>query len=351
VTAISAGFVHVREDVLEARVLAELRAAGADDPSAAAATRAMMHAARLGIDSHGVRLTAHYAKVMRSGRVNPRPAMTTRVTAAGTALVDADNGLGHAAAYKAMGLACERAREAGIAAVGVIRSSHYGAAGAYAFAAAEAGFIGLTVCNANSSVALHGGKAPFHGTNPIAVAAPVPGQMPWLLDMATSALPLNRVRLYRTLDKDLPDGVAADADGQSTRDPAAVEMLMPLGGTDYGYKGAGLAGFATLLSAILIGAPLDADVIPMFATGDFSTPRQLGQFCLAIDPARFAGRARYDQAIMRYLQQLRGSPARAGEAVLAPGDREWAIEAERQQTGIPIDAETAKFLGLDAAGA
>jgi ureidoglycolate dehydrogenase (NAD+) len=343
-----AGLVPVREDVLEARVLKALRDAGADDPSAAAATRAMMHAARLGIDSHGVRLTAHYAKAMRSGRVNPRPAMTARVTAAGTALVDADNGLGHAAAYKAMDLACERAREAGIAAVGIVRSSHYGAAGAYACAAAEAGFIGLTVCNANSSVALHGGKAPFHGTNPIAVAAPVPGQRPWLLDMATSALPLNRVRLYRTLGKDLPDGVAADADGQPTRDPAAVEMLMPLGGTDYGYKGAGLAGFATLLSAVLIGAPLDADVIPMFATGDFSTPRQLGQFCLAIDPERFAGRVRYEQAITRYLQQLRGSPARTGEAVLAPGDREWSIAAERQRTGIPLDAETAKFLGFDA---
>jgi LDH2 family malate/lactate/ureidoglycolate dehydrogenase len=335
--------------VLEARALKALRDAGADDPSAVAATRAMMHAARHGIDSHGVRLTAHYAKVMRSGRVNPRPAMTTRVTAAGTALVDADNGLGHAAAYKAMDLACEKAREAGIAAVGVVRSSHYGPAGAYALAAAEAGFIGLTMCNANSSVALHGGKAAFHGTNPIAVAAPVPGQKPWLLDMATSALPLNRVRLYRTLGKGLPDGVAADAEGQPTRDPSAVEMLMPLGGTDYGYKGAGLAGLATLLSAVLVGAPLDADVIPMFATGDFSTPRQLGQFCLAIDPERFAGRALYEQAITRYLQQLRGSPARAGDAVLAPGDREWAITAERQRTGIPLDAETAKFLGFDSA--
>jgi LDH2 family malate/lactate/ureidoglycolate dehydrogenase len=343
------GVVHVREDVLEARVLAALHDAGADDPSATAATRAMMHASRLGIDSHGVRLTAHYAKVMRSGRVNPRPEMTTRATATATALVDADNGLGHAAAYRAMELACEMAGGAGIGAVGVVRSSHYGAAGAYALAAAEAGFIGLATCNANSSVALHGGKAPFHGTNPIAVAAPAAGRKPWLLDMASSALPLNRVRLYRTLGKSLPDGVAADADGQPTRDPAAVEMLMPLGGAEHGYKGAGLAGFATLLSAVLIGAPLDADLIPMFATGDFSTPRELGQFCLAIDPARFAGRARYDQAIMRYLQQLRGSPARAGEAVLAPGDREWAIEAERQQTGIPIDAETAKFFGFDAA--
>jgi LDH2 family malate/lactate/ureidoglycolate dehydrogenase len=42
----------------------------------------------------------------------------------------------------------------------------------------------------------------------------------------------------------------------------------------------------------------------------------------------------------RYLSALRGSPARAGERVLAPGDREWA-EADRRATeGIPIDPHT-----------
>ena len=35
------------------------------------------------------------------------------------------------------------------------------------------------------------------------------------------------------------------------------------------------------------------------------------------------------------------------DTVLAPGDREWAIAAERERTGIPLDPETAKFLGFD----
>ncbi len=338
--------VLISEQALEARTLAALRGAGANEATAGAATRAMLHASRLGIDSHGVRLAAHYAQVLHAGRVNPNPAMQTRRTAAGSAILDADDGLGHAAAYAAMELACSMARESGVAAVGIVRSSHFGAAGAYALAGAESGLIAVAMSNTDAIVGLHGGAERFHGTNPMAVGAPVPGQKPWLLDMATSSIPFNRVLLYRTLGKVLPEGVAADLSGQPTENPADVEMLLPLGGTDFGFKGAALAGMVTLMSAVLTGGTLDHLMIRMAETDDFKTPRQVGHFCLAIDPDRFAGRAVYDAAITRYLADLRASAARAGQKVMAPGDREWEVEAERQRTGIPVDRQTAEFLGL-----
>jgi ureidoglycolate dehydrogenase (NAD+) len=338
--------VLISEQALEARTLAALRGAGANEATAGAATRAMLHASRLGIDSHGVRLAAHYAQVLRAGRVNPNPAMQTRRTAAGSAILDADDGLGHAAAYAAMELACSMARESGVAAVGIVRSSHFGAAGAYALAGAESGLIAVAMSNTDAIVGLHGGAERFHGTNPMAVGAPVPGQKPWLLDMATSSIPFNRVLLYRTLGKVLPEGVAADLSGQPTENPADVEMLLPLGGMDFGFKGAALAGMVTLMSAVLTGGTLDHLMIRMAETDDFKTPRQVGHFCLAIDPDRFAGRAVYDAAITRYLADLRASAARAGQKVMAPGDREWEVEAERQRTGIPVDRQTAEFLGL-----
>jgi ureidoglycolate dehydrogenase (NAD+) len=165
-------------DQLEARTFAGLQNAGADEVSAGAATRAMLHASRLGIDSHGVRLTPHYARVLRSGRVNPTPKMQIRRTAIGSAVLDADNGLGHAAGYAAMELACSLAKEAGVGAVGVINSSHFGAAGAYALAGAEAGCIAVSMSNTDAIVGLQGGAERFHGTNPIAVGAPVPNQKP-----------------------------------------------------------------------------------------------------------------------------------------------------------------------------
>ena len=34
------------------------------------------------------------------------------------------------------------------------------------------------------------------------------------------------------------------------------------------------------------------------------------------------------------------------QEVIAPGDREWRVEAERERNGIPVDPETVAFLGL-----
>jgi ureidoglycolate dehydrogenase (NAD+) len=338
--------VIVPEAHLEGSILKALRGAGADELSASAATRAIMHASLLGIDSHGARLTSHYVKVMQTGRVNPRPHFQVRRSAAATAVLDADNALGHAAAYEGMQLASDIARESGVGAVGIVRSSHFGAAGAYALAGAEAGMVALSMSNTDSVVMLHGGRAPFHGTNPIAVAAPVLNGRPWLLDLATSSIPFNRVLLYRTLGLPLPENVAADSTGQPTRNAEAADRLIPLGGTDFGFKGAGLAGLVTILSAVLTGTTLDHRLIQMTDPMDFTTPRNLGHFCLAIDPDRFAGRDVYDDLISRYLADLRASPAHLPQKVLAPGDREWAIETERRNNGIPVDRQTAEFLGI-----
>jgi ureidoglycolate dehydrogenase (NAD+) len=331
---------------LEQHVLAAFRAVGTSEPSMLAATRAMMGASLMGVDSHGVRLTAHYCTMLEGGRLNKTPTLSVEQTGASAATVDGDDGLGHYAAYHAMELACSLARETGIAGVGVRRSSHLGAAGAYALAAAEKGFVGFATTNTDSMVPLFGGARQFHGTNPLAFAAPLPGQKPWLLDMATSSIPMNRVLLYRSLDKALPAGVAADRDGVPVTDPHQAEMVLPLGGNNYGYKGAGLAGVATLLSAVLMGTTLDPDFIPMVGAQDISTPRNMGHFVMAINPDHFSGRAIFEAGMARYIESLRSAPSRPGEQTMAPGDREWR-EAERRMTeGIVIDADTARFLNL-----
>jgi ureidoglycolate dehydrogenase (NAD+) len=329
------------------RVEARLSAVGTSAESRAAAIRAMIHASLVGVDSHGVRLTAHYCRMLEGGRLNKNPQLKVEKRGAGSAMIDGDDGLGHYATYKAVEVGMELAREAGVGAVGIRHSSHLGAAGAYALAGAEAGFVTFATTNTDSIVALHDGAQKFHGTNPLAFAAPVPGGKPWLLDMATSSIPLNRVMLHRSLDKDLPQGVAATDEGHPTTNPHEAEMLIPLGGVDYGYKGAGLAGVATLFSALLTGTTLDPDFIPMYGTSDISTPRNMGHFVLVIDPDKFAGREVFAAAMMAYLGALRGSSVRAGaERVMAPGDREWEEMERRKAEGIPLDPDTVAFLGL-----
>lgn len=333
--------------LLEEKVAAALRNAGASEPSLGAATRAMLHASLVGVDSHGVRLTEHYCNMLAGGRLNKNPQLKVDVRAAGAAMVDGDDGLGHYAAYKAVEVGIELARTAGVGAVGIAHSSHLGAAGAYALAGAEQGFVTFATTNTDSMVALFDGAARFHGTNPLAFAAPVPGSRPWLLDMATSSIPMNRVLLHRSLGLELPAGVAADKDGAVTTDAEMAEMLLPLGGADYGYKGAALAGVATLFSALLTGTTLDGDFIPMYGGDDVSTPRNMGHFVLVIDPDKFVGREMFGMMMTRYLFGLRTAAVRPGaERVMAPGDREWEEVARREAEGVPVDPDSVRFLGL-----
>jgi LDH2 family malate/lactate/ureidoglycolate dehydrogenase len=178
---------------------------------------------------------------------------------------------------------------------------------------------------------------PFHGTNPLAFAAPVPNERPYLLDMATSVIPWNRVQDLKLKRLPMPRDVSVDAQGVPTLDPERSAALLPLGGMRFGYKGAGLASVAEVLSAVLTGMPHCSRMLSM-AGPDFSTPRHLGHFFIVLDPERFLSREIYEQGMQAYLRDLRQQTARPGTRVMAPGDREWGVEAERQAQGIPISA-------------
>ncbi len=315
-----------------------LSKAGASEATARAATDAMMHGSRIGVDSHGVRLLHHYVTAIEGGRVNRNPNLRFATEFGAIATLDADHAHGALAAYEGMRHAVGLAGRFGISAVAIRNSSHFGPAGAFAMEAARAGFIGLAFCNSDSFVRLHDGASRFHGTNPIACAVPVAGERPWLLDMATSAIPYNRVQLYRSLGVALPAGTASDPSGRDVDDPAAADMLAPLGAA-FGFKGAALAGMAEIFSAVLSGARLSPEIAPMGGP-DYATPRNVGAFVVAIKPDAFIDEATFKDGMRRYLDLLRSSPAREGARVMAPGDREWAEAERREAEGIPIDPTT-----------
>jgi LDH2 family malate/lactate/ureidoglycolate dehydrogenase len=327
---------RVAAEELARFVRESLVAAGADDASADATARALVGASLRGVDSHGVRLLPHYVKVVQGGRVKGSPQMRFDKRAAAVGVLDAGHALGTAAGYRAMAEAVALAEDAGIGAVSVTNSSHFAAAGCYTLAAAEARYIGLATCNATSAVLAHSGRDGFHGTNPISFAVPVTGERPYLIDMASSSIPVNRILQYRTLDRELPAEVAVDAEGKMTQDPHAATSLLPLGGSGYGYKGAALAGMVEILSAALSGMRLSHQVPEMFQP-PWSEPRCLGQFFLALKPAAFVSDAVFQAQMRDYLDTLRGQAALPGEQVMAAGDREWAVERERSAAGVPLD--------------
>jgi LDH2 family malate/lactate/ureidoglycolate dehydrogenase len=338
--------IAVPQDRLTAFVTGALAARGSAPLQAEAVARALVSASLRGVDSHGVRLLPHYLRALQGGRIAKAPEVTVERTAPGAAILDADNGFGHHAGYRAIAEGCALAREAGVAGISVINSSHFGAAGCYALDAAEAGFVAFAFCNSDPFVLPHDAEAPFHGTNPLAFAAPVPGQRPFLFDMATSIVPWNRIRDYEMKGLPVPEDVAVDAAGAMTTDPAAVAALLPLGGMRFGFKGAGLAAVMEVVSAALTGMGHCSRLLQM-SGDDMTTPRRLGQFYVVIDPDRFVPRAVYEAGIAAYLADLRAVPARPGTRVMAPGDREWATLEERSVRGIPVaPALLAEFTGI-----
>lgn len=335
--------VRVPADALETFVQALLVAAGADRPSAAGAARAVTDASAHAFDTHGVRLVPSYLGLLRSGRVNPNPTVTATRRATAVIHVDADDGLGHRASYEAVARAGEIAAETGVAVATVGRSSHHGATGCYTRAAALAGFAAIGMTHADPLVVPFGGVEPFFGTNPLSFALPVAGEDPLVLDMATSAIPFNRVALRRATGVKLPGEVAFDADGRFTTDPHAAVTLAPLGGAAFGYKGSGLAGMVDLLCSAFTGMEHGNTLAPLFA--DVPQPVGLGHFFIVLAPALFQALGLFDARVAAFLADLRGQPGRPGEAVQAPSDLEKAEAVRRAAAGIPVDRSTWEQLG------
>ena len=213
-----------------------------------------------GVDSHGViRLSTYYGSRLRKGLIDPNPKITVLAETPATLRIDGGAGLGQVVGYQAMTRCIAKAKEVGTALVTVRNSNHYGIAGYYAMMALEEGMIGVSYTNAQSLVAPTYGRTAILGTNPIAVAVPAGKERPYVLDMATSIVPIGRITVYQKSGRQIPEGWGVDKEGGVTTDPNQVldgGALMPLGGIDTmrGYKGYGLAMLVDIFCGVLSGA-------------------------------------------------------------------------------------------------
>ena len=283
-----------------------LQAAGAGNGSAEAVARAVVDASSRGVDTHGVRLVPWYLQMLEGGRINRTPDVTFTQKAAAVGHVDADDGFGHLASFRAIEEGIAMARSSGVAAITVGRSTHHGATGVYALAAARAGFAAIGMTHADPAVVPFGGTTPFYGTNPISFAVPAPGEEPMLLDMATSSIPYNRIFLRRATGTQLPPEVAVTKDGTPTLDPFAATAVLPLGGAGFGYKGAGLAAMVDILCSAFSGMGHGATIDPL-AGSDYGKPIPIGHFFLILMPAHVPG----GRGLRRAHRRVPGRPAAA----------------------------------------
>jgi LDH2 family malate/lactate/ureidoglycolate dehydrogenase len=309
-------------------------AAGLPAADAARCAELMTEADLTGADGHGVFRLPQYVRRLKAGGFNKRPHITVTRTAAATALVDGDNGMGHLVMTRAANEAVAIAREAGVAWVGVKRSNHAGPAALYAMMAAAQGMIGLYAAVANANhMAVWGGSELLLGTNPLAIAVPA-GDGPMVLDMATTIVSYGTVKKYTLRGLAMPEGWFVNAKtGAPITDPSKVAegTLLPVGG----YKGSGLAIMLGLLGGVLNGAAFGRDVIDFNA--DDASETNTGHFMAAIDVARFSPLTTFRAEVERHARDLRHSRKLPGaDDIRLPGDRRKECHAERLRDGVPL---------------
>lgn len=337
------------------QIHALLRAWGMSETQASSSADVMVDTDLSGVDSHGISMLIDYDRSRRNGRLNlaacPRIVREKGVTA----LVDADAGLGHAAAVMAMNLAIERARDMGVGIVCVRNSHHFGAAGYYVRMAAAAGFVGLCTSSTRTiNTVPTRGRLPVMGTNPIAFAAPAGRYPPFVLDMATSSVASNKVKVYELQGRSLPPGWVCDERGQPVMDASrAMEILFrqpkdvggglaPLGGTPEmsSHKGYGLAMMVHILGGALAGASFSPIRVRTQRPQD---PDNLGHFFCVIDPAMFRDPTDFAEDMEALIDTLHATPpADPDLPVLIPGEPEARARAERSVKGIPIPPALAR---------
>ena len=168
-------------------------------------------------------------------------------------------------------------------------------------------------------VAAPGSAGPATGTNPIAFGFPTQGE-PLVIDIGTAAFMGTDLIFQERRRAVLPEGVAMDAQGKPTRDPAQVHAILPFGG----YKGFALA-LAMQALGVLAGSSLGED-------------KFYGYLVMAIKPELMLPLEDFRRGMSAMIAQVKATPRQPGvDEIRLPGERGFRDRARLTHEGIEID--------------
>ena len=336
-TVSEAGDVIVKstaELVALARQILEL--AGADEENATITAEHLARADESGVHSHGVVHLPGYVEEIDGGRLDPVAKSSVVRDEPSFALVSGNWTFGQVAALDAIELGIAKAREHGVALIGLVESYHIGRLGHFTELASEQGAIAMIWGGGyeeeDPHVAPYGGRERVLGTNPIAFGFPGGEEPPMGFDYATTAVAGMKVATARRRGEALPPGCVIDRDGLPTtnaEDFFAGGAHVSFGG----HKGYAIAMAAEWLGRILTGSDAYADglhggriqghqgVSFVVLRADLFTPMN-----------EFRGRA--DEMARR----VRGvAPAPGFDRVLIPGELEFRTAERHQREGVEME--------------
>jgi L-lactate dehydrogenase len=321
-----------------------LLASGLDDERAFDVADVLLEGDLLGHTTHGLALLPLYLEALRENTMEKF----------GEPEIIADHGAsltwdgrylpGPWLVRRAIRVAQERLAKNPVVTVVIRRSHHTACLQAYLKPVTDAGFVILLYSSDPHSriVTPHGGTAPRYSPNPIAAGIPTNGT-PILIDISTSSTAHGACLRAAAADERLRGDWVVDADGKPTNDPRVILEgggILPLGGTELGYK-----GFA-------LGLIIEAMTNALGGFGRADDPQRWSNsvFLQLINPNAFGGHKaflRETSFVAQFCKESRApsgkSPVRIpGEAALERRTKQLANGVELHPTIMPAITPWAK---------
>jgi L-2-hydroxycarboxylate dehydrogenase (NAD+) len=328
-------------DRLENFIISAVETQGVPVEHAIIFARRMIEADLRGMHGHGLMRLAPYSRRISEGGYNLRPEIRSLRETPVSALVNGDNGLGQVVMTYAAELAIKKAKETGLAWIGIQRGNHSGAGGVYAALTLPHDMVGMYMAVANANhMPPWGGIDMLLSTNPMAFAIPTGEEPPFVLDMATTVASYGKVKVYAQSGTPMPEGWMMDKNGKPVTDATKAHegFLLPIGG----HKGYGLNLVIGMLAGIMNGAAFGSDVIDF--NEDYHSPTNTGQVFFAMRPDLFRDLDDFKAEMDKKIREIKSSTPIKGGNIRIPG--EGAVERERdmRENGVPVTAPVLKTI-------
>lgn len=323
--------MKIKLDELKKFAVETLLKAGVSEEDAKTTAEVLITTDTFGVLTHGTKNLHQYILKMQAGGLDAKAVPTVMGEGPSWAIINGNKAIGMVSACKAMNLAVKKAKETGIAYVGVKNSCHFGAAGYYANLAASQGLIGISMSNADPVIAVPNGCKKAIGTNPFSFAAPLGNGKSVFLDIALSNVAALKVIMAQEKGQAIPDTWLVDEDGLPTTDASKFPKeasLQPMGA----HKGYGLAVLVEILASVITGAGLLSEIASWNL--DLSSVNNAGHAFIAIDVSKMIPFDIFTQRINQMASELKNGPtAKGAEKIFLPGEMEWDKRSAALESG------------------
>lgn len=210
----------------------------------------------------------------------------------------------------------EKTKKNNLAMMGIFNMHSYLMPGTYARLAAENDLIAF-IFNYGGwpRIVPTGSIDPKFGTNPIGIGIPS-SKFPIVVDMATSSIAMMKVRLAEKLNKEIPENIAVDEDGNLTTDPSEVMKggVLPFGD----HKGSALA----LVIEILTKTMFNVDIHD-------KTKANRGFFFIFFNPNVFQPIEQFKKNVDQLIDEIKnGRKMKGVEEIYFPGEKSEKTKIE-----------------------